>query len=117
MDVTKGLRSGGWWSSTARGMARAGRRPEATQMGRLLTAVVSLAARVLSIGDGDTIRVRQGGQAMTVRLACIDAPEVAQNPHGQRGREALRMRLPTGWAATGRHSRLALMSGLPTLEW
>jgi endonuclease YncB( thermonuclease family) len=72
---------------------------------------------VLSIGDGDTIRVRQGGQAMTVRLACIDAPEVAQNPHGQRGREALRMRLPTGWAATGRHSRLALMSGLPTLEW
>jgi endonuclease YncB( thermonuclease family) len=25
---------------------------------------------VLSIGDGDTIRVRQGGRAITVRLAC-----------------------------------------------
>jgi len=37
-------------------------------------------AVVLSIGDGDTIRVRQGGRAMTVRLACIVATEVAQNP-------------------------------------
>jgi endonuclease YncB( thermonuclease family) len=27
-------------------------------------------ATVLSIGDGDTIGVRQGGQAITVRLAC-----------------------------------------------
>jgi endonuclease YncB( thermonuclease family) len=74
-------------------------------------------ATVLSIGDGDTIRVLAQGRKITIRLACIDAPEVAQNPHGQRGREVLRMRLPTGWAATGRHSRLALMSGLPTLEW
>ena len=34
-------------------------------------------ATVLSIGDGDTIRVRQAGKALTVRLACIDAPENA----------------------------------------
>ena len=31
-------------------------------------------ATVLSIGDGDTIRVQQGMQKLTVRLACIDAP-------------------------------------------
>jgi micrococcal nuclease len=30
----------------------------------------SVTATVLSIGDGDTIRVRQGGRAITVRLAC-----------------------------------------------
>ena len=37
-------------------------------------------AVVLSIGDGDTIRVRQGDRVLTVRLACIDAPETAQGP-------------------------------------
>ena len=41
-------------------------------------------ATVLSIGDGDTIRVRQAGKALTVRLACIDAPESAQTPYGQK---------------------------------
>ena len=40
----------------------------------------NMAATVLSIGDGDTIRVRQAGKALTVRLACIDAPENAQAP-------------------------------------
>lgn len=53
-------------------------------------------AMVLSIGDGDTLRVRQDGRAITVRLACIDAPEMAQQPYGQRAREYLRMRLPIG---------------------
>jgi endonuclease YncB( thermonuclease family) len=28
---------------------------------------------VLSIGDGDTIRVHQAGKALTVRLACSSA--------------------------------------------
>ena len=37
-------------------------------------------ATVLSTGDGDTIRVRQGERTITVRLACIDAPEMAQRP-------------------------------------
>jgi endonuclease YncB( thermonuclease family) len=64
---------------------------------KLLLGVVALAAlawpsevvaqgvkaTVLSIGDGDTIRVRQAGKALTVRLACIDAPETAQSPYGQ----------------------------------
>jgi endonuclease YncB( thermonuclease family) len=53
-------------------------------------------ATVLSIGDGDTIRVRQGQRTITVRLACIDAPEMAQQPHGQRARDYLQMRLPVG---------------------
>ena len=44
----------------------------------------SVRATVLSIGDGDTIRVRQAGRALTVRLACIDAPETAQSPWGSR---------------------------------
>ena len=37
-------------------------------------------ATVLSIGDGDTIRVRQAGKALTVRLACIDAPPKPPRP-------------------------------------
>jgi hypothetical protein len=42
--------------------------------------------RVVSIGDGDTISVQQGSRRLTVRLACIDAPEMAQRPHGQKAR-------------------------------
>ena len=53
-------------------------------------------ATVLSIGDGDTIRVRQAGKALTVRLACIDAPETAQSPYGQQARTYLQQRLPIG---------------------
>jgi hypothetical protein len=50
-------------------------------------------ATVRSIGDGDTLRVKQGGRTITVRLACIDAPEMAQRPHGPRAREYLQLRL------------------------
>ncbi len=57
-------------------------------------------ATVLSIGDGDTIRVQQGSQRITVRLACIDAPEMAQAPHGARSRGYLQARLPIGSAVT-----------------
>lgn len=55
-------------------------------------------ATVLSIGDGDTLRVKQGERAITVRLACIDAPEMAQSPWGARSRADLRGRLPVGSA-------------------
>jgi endonuclease YncB( thermonuclease family) len=60
----------------------------------------ALKAEVLSIGDGDTIRVRQGGRAITVRLACIDAPETAQSPWGQHARRYLQQRLPIGREVT-----------------
>ncbi|MEB3331671.1 MAG: thermonuclease family protein [Synechococcaceae cyanobacterium] len=53
-------------------------------------------ATVLSVGDGDTIRVRQAGRALTVRLACIDAPETAQSPWGQQARRYLQQRLALG---------------------
>ena len=60
----------------------------------------ALKAEVLSIGDGDTIRARQGGRAITVRLACIDAPETAQNPYGNQVRRYLQQRLPIGRQVT-----------------
>ena len=77
---------------------------------RFLLGVVALAAlawptglaaqgvstTILSIGDGDTIGVRQAGKALTVRLACIDAPETAQGPYGQQARAYLQQRLPIG---------------------
>ncbi|MFN7677378.1 MAG: thermonuclease family protein [Cyanobacteriota bacterium] len=53
-------------------------------------------ATVLSIGDGDTLRVSQTGETVTIRLACIDAPELAQSPWGQHSRAYLTQRLPIG---------------------
>jgi len=67
---------------------------------------------VVSVGDGDTIRVRQDGTVITVRLACIDAPETAQRPDGQQARSYLQQRLPVGSAVrldektTDRYGRL-----------
>ena len=55
---------------------------------------------ILSIGDGDSIRVLQGGKVLTVRLACIDAPETAQGPYGQQARAYLQQRLPIGREVT-----------------
>jgi endonuclease YncB( thermonuclease family) len=53
-------------------------------------------ARVVSVGDGDSIQVRQEGQLLRVRLACIDAPEQSQRPHGQQAHRELRQQLPIG---------------------
>ena len=61
-----------------------------------LWQVGALGTTILSIGDGDTIRVRQAGEALTVRLACIDAPETAQTPYGLKSRQYLQQRLPIG---------------------
>jgi endonuclease YncB( thermonuclease family) len=69
-------------------------------------------ATVVSVGDGDTIRVRINGRPITVRLACIDAPETAQRPYGQNARQYLQQRLPVGSAVrldkktTDRYGRL-----------
>ena len=51
-------------------------------------------ATVVSIGDGDTLRLRQGGGTVTVRLACIDAPETAHSPWGAQARAQLKSLLP-----------------------
>lgn len=55
-------------------------------------------ATVVSIGDGDTLRVRQAGQVQTLRLGCVDAPERAQSPWGQQSTSRLKQLLPLGTA-------------------
>jgi len=52
------------------------------------------AAEVLSIGDGDTVTVRDQGKRLTVRLACIDSPETSQRPFGMVSRIHLKQLLP-----------------------
>ena len=51
--------------------------------------------RVLSIGDGDTLRISKGSETASIRLACIDAPEIAQ-AYGQEARAQLQALLPIG---------------------
>jgi micrococcal nuclease len=53
-------------------------------------------AIVISVGDGDTIRVRTEVKTLTVRLACIDAPESGQAPYGQTAANRLKQLLPVG---------------------
>lgn len=69
----------------------------------LVAAVISSApakmppvpATVISIGDGDTFRANINGSPVTIRLACIDAPERRQ-PYGKEATEALKTLLPAG---------------------
>jgi endonuclease YncB( thermonuclease family) len=65
-----------------------------------LLAGPATAATVLSVGDGDTIRVADGPQRLTIRLACIDAPEMAQTPYGAVSREYLQGLAPVGSVVT-----------------
>lgn len=52
---------------------------------------------LVSVGDGDTIRVRSGsGALVTVRLACIDAPETAQGEPGAVATQTLKALLASG---------------------
>ncbi len=54
--------------------------------------------QVVSVGDGDTSRLRQGGKTITVRLGCIDAPESTQAPWGQQSANRLKQLLPADQA-------------------
>ena len=61
------------------------------------TVIASLkTGQIVSVGDGDTVRVRQGDRPITVRLACIDAPETTQSPWGQQSAVRLKQILPVG---------------------
>ena len=62
----------------------------------LLFTLPAHAATVLSIGDGDTLRVDERGKRLTIRLACIDAPEMAQSPYGDQSRALLTSLAPVG---------------------
>ena len=58
------------------------------------------AATVVSVGDGDTIRVSEGSRRLTIRLACIDAPETSQRPWGPRSTAFLKQLTPVGSEVT-----------------
>ena len=69
----------------------------AIALSSITTTVAAAELKVLSIGDGDTIRVTtpSGANKTTVRLACIDAPETSQ-VLGIDARQALQEQLPIG---------------------
>ncbi len=54
--------------------------------------------QVISVGDGDTVRIAINGKPETVRLGCIDAPEKTQKPYGPFATQRLRQLLPKGQA-------------------
>ncbi|MEI6829387.1 MAG: thermonuclease family protein [Synechococcaceae cyanobacterium ELA445] len=66
----------------------------------LICGPAANSATLLSIGDGDTIRVLDQGHKLTIRLACIDAPEMAQAPYGAQSRAYLQSRLRIGSPVT-----------------
>ena len=53
-------------------------------------------AKVISITDGDTFKVRLKGQETTIRIACIDTPEMSEDPWGQMAKDALTGMLKIG---------------------
>ncbi|MCX5929998.1 MAG: thermonuclease family protein [Synechococcus sp. LacPavin_0920_WC12_MAG_50_7] len=63
----------------------------------ITTTVAAAEFKVLSVGDGDTIRVTtpSGANKTPVRFACIDAPETSQ-VLGIDARQALQEQLPIG---------------------
>ena len=76
------------------------RRHTTIAFGAILALLFSLenskSAQVVSVGDGDTIRVSEGSRRITVRLACIDAPETSQRPWGDKSTALLRQLTPIG---------------------
>lgn len=58
--------------------------------------VQAIQATMVSIGNCDTILGRESGHLVTVRLACIDAPEMAQAPYVAQAHRYLQTRLPIG---------------------
>ena len=78
-------------------------------MNRLLSSALLLAvcfatsvnaATVVSVGDGDTVRVSEDRRQITVRLACIDAPESSQRPWGASSTALLKQLTPVGAEVT-----------------
>lgn len=71
----------------------------------LFTAVASLTGKsvaqntlfqVVSTRDGDDVTVSRGSQRMSIRLACIDAPEREQKPWGKQSADRFKQLLPPG---------------------
>lgn len=73
--------------------------PDQGQLTDPAPAIASLnlpSATVVYVGDGDTLRMDYQGQNVTVRFACIDAPETTQTPWGTAATERLRQLTPRG---------------------
>jgi len=68
----------------------------------LLAQAQTITGRVVSVGDGDTIRVATSGKTLTVRASCVDAPETSQKPYGPAATQRLKQLLPVGQAVTFR---------------
>jgi micrococcal nuclease len=60
----------------------------------------TITGTIVSVGDGDTIRVRTAEKTLTVRLSCIDSPELKQQPYGQAASNRLKQLLPVGQAVS-----------------
>jgi micrococcal nuclease len=60
----------------------------------------TITGTIVSVGDGDTVRVKTPDKTLTVRLACIDSPELKQQPYGQAASIRLKQLLPVGQAVT-----------------
>jgi micrococcal nuclease len=61
---------------------------------------LTLAGTIVGVGDGDTIRVKTTDKTLTVRLACVDAPEMKQQLHCQTASSRLKQLLPVGQSVT-----------------
>ena len=53
-------------------------------------------AKVIAITDGDTFKVEIKGNESVVRIACINAPEMSDNPWGSISKDALTGMLKIG---------------------
>ena len=71
----------------------------------LLSAIASLSGKsiaqnalfqVVSTRDGDDVTVSRGNKQLRIRLACIDAPEMEQQPWGEQSANRLKQLLPKG---------------------
>ncbi len=80
-----------WWIIAGLGVAG----PWAMQLLSRPSASSGEPCRVTRISDGDTIRATCQGEALRVRLYCIDAPETDQHPWGADSTEHLRRITPT----------------------
>ena len=68
-----------------------------TAVGCLIAATtlsMGRAAQVITIQDGNTILVEDNSERILIRLACIDAPEIGQDPYGSEARHYLYTLIP-----------------------
>jgi endonuclease YncB( thermonuclease family) len=72
-------------------------RPGSTPQAATRALQTPQAVSLVSVGDGDTIRVNtRSGLPLTIRLACIDTPEMAQGAPGGAARVAVAQMVRSG---------------------